>query len=514
VTAPHSLEAERALLGAALHDPHAASIASALRPECWYSPAHKLIAKVIAKLDDSGLPVDPIVVTDRLKVLGQLDAVGGYQALIDLSAEVVALNPDAIGEYAASLRTYARLREVGDAGREAAQATQALDLEAAERVLDAALDTPDGDGLASISDMAMAHVGLLSDRAEGRIRAIPTGLSSLDEVIFGCRPGESYVIAARPAMGKTTVAGQLALNFADAGNRVLFASLEMSAPELMDRWVANLARVDSMHLARPAPHDMAAAEQALQALKALPIDVIDSPEQSVATIRAHARARRPDVILVDYLQLVEGKGERTRQEEVAGVARGLKKLARALDCVVIALSQISRGVESRVDKRPTLADLRESGEIENAAGVVLGLYREYAYDSTADPTHLEVIVLKNRHGPRQTAHCVIDLQWQAITGGEPKAGTRDSSRIEEMWRLMAERTLTRARAEGQEVGHGFMERKWLQAVEENLRRDFTAQAREAWDEHPHQQVDYYIWRIDPKLARRDWSIPLPETVVS
>lgn len=508
MTAPNNLEAERALLGAALLDPDAAAIASALTPDCWYSPAHGVVAGAIASLDDKGLEVNAVSVAEYLAVNRQLNAAGGHQGLLDITADVSVTNPKAISQLADTLRSYARDRRYMAAGLEAARAAEQRDQEGAERALESALDVHDESGLVAIEDMATDHLALLEARAAGKIPGIPTGMASLDEYLINLRLGELYVLAARPAVGKTTWVCQLALNLAAAGNRVMFCSLEMSQPELMDKFVANLGRVDSTHLTRPAPHDMAKAEQAIAALKHLPIDVIDASTQTVASIRGHARARKPEVIIVDYLQLVTAPG-RSRQEEIASIARGLKVLARSLNCVVVACSQLSRNVEQRVNKRPTLPDLRESGEIEQAAGVCLGLYRESVYDVNADDSDLECIILKNRHGPNGTAHLVVSLPWSMVTGGEPKVHRRDTSRIDQIWDLMAERTLEKAREQGQEIGHGFKERAWVKAVRNNLEKDFRDQANEYWREHPNQEVDYYIFKLDPTLSRRDWSIPLP-----
>lgn len=404
---PHDLPTERALLGAALIDPATAATVAALDPAVFYKPGHAHIAATIAALDQAGAPVDHITVADHLTTSGLHDTIGGTQTLADLLAN--AGTPTSATHYAHILTGHARLRAVLGYAGEAALAAQARDLPLALRHLEAALDTTPGDTPATpLADTLAAHLDILEARQNGDTTTIPTGLADLDSIIGGLRPGELYIVAGRPAMGKSAVGGQIALNLARHDTRVLYVTAEMSTVELTDRWLSNLSGVDITrihrgHLDQRHWTDIATT---IGRLAELPIDILDDPAPTLAQIRATARTTGAQAVVIDYLQLVHATGRtNNRQEEVAEVARGAKNLARALDIPVLALAQLHRGVESRVEKRPTLPDLRDSGEIENSAGIVIGLYRHDYYHptSTGHRGELEAIVLKNRHGAQGTA---------------------------------------------------------------------------------------------------------------
>lgn len=418
-TPPHDLDTERALLGAALTNPQAADTVADLHPAAFYSPAHAHIADAIRDLAAAGTPVDHFTVLDRLKARQLLDGGGGIQTLIDIAA--AGGIPSSATAYARIIVRHAECRTVIGWAGEAALAAYSGNVDTARAHLEAALDTPDtaGDATASIGELADDHMALLDARMRGDTTATPTGLADIDRLIGGLRNGELYVVAGRPGMGKSAMGGQLALNVARNGTRVLFVTIEMSTVELIDRWLANMADVDLGRIHRGDLDEPQAARigHALDELEELPIDIVDQANVDLATIRANARARHAQVIVIDYLQLVAAVGRVSkREEEVAEVARGAKNLARALDVPVVALAQLNRGVESRQDKRPGLADLRDSGEIENSAGIVLGLYRHDYYHpgSQMHRGEVEAIVLKNRHGAQGTAHLLFRGHLQRI----------------------------------------------------------------------------------------------------
>lgn len=418
---PHDVEAERALLSAAMLDQAAAEQAAAVPTDAWWHPAHQAIAGAVAALVAAGDPTDAVTVADRLARDGLLDRVGGHEGLVDLAAAGGA--PSAARHYAGIITRHARLRRIIAAATEAAEAAWRHDETAALAHLEAVLDDQPNaaDATTSIGDLLDDHLDLLEARGSGGTHTIPTGLAALDEIIAGLHPGELHVVAARPGVGKTALGGQIALHVADAGVPVLFASLEMSRVELTDRWLANLGHVDTTRMQRGTmtDADWHRIGVATGRLARLPITVLDDPVVTVPQIRAAARACGARLVVVDYLQLVTpttpAGRQVNRQEEVAQVARGLKVLARTLDVAVLALAQLNRAVEARWDKRPTLADLRDSGEIEAAAGVVIGLYRPYVHDQAAHhPAETELIVLKNRHGATGTAAARFEGYRQGI----------------------------------------------------------------------------------------------------
>jgi len=407
---PHDIATEAALIGAALIDDQAAAITAALPPSAWYHAGHAAIAATIRRLSDEGSPVDPHLVTGRLAAAGILEDVGGHQVLVNAMASCAATSSAPF--YAATLRGLARNRDVIAAAERALDAAYEGDIDAAVGSLEAGLDGQDNALAApAIGDLLADHLDLLELRQAGGIVTVPTGITDLDEVFGGgMKKGELYVIGARPGMGKTVVGGTVAMNAAQAGQRVMFASLEMSTAELLDRWLGGHARIDTVNLQQGRLHepDWIRITKSMQTLTPLGLRVLDRPEATVAEIRSAALSHRADLVVVDYLGLIKPAERRqNRQEEVAQIARSLKAMARRLDCPVVTLAQLNRGVEARVDKRPGLPDLRESGEVEQSAGAVVMLYRPHYYDSSADPGLIELIVCKNRHGRMKT----VEAAW-------------------------------------------------------------------------------------------------------
>jgi replicative DNA helicase len=425
---PSNLDTERALLSAAMWDPEAATIAASLDGDCWWSPAHLRIATAIGELERDGQAVDINTVVAQLKRAGALEMVGGMPGVQDLFRE---------GGTGTSATTYARiLRDDRDARATIAAAEAARDaaydrnMGLARACLSSVLDeVPADDTVGDVADLAPGYLDLLLARESGDARGMPTGWFDLDEIIGGLHGGNLVVVGARTGTGKTATLAQLTLNLAKTGARALFVSLEMPWPELLDRWVGNLGWVDTRDLRRGhlGDNDWPRTTAALGDLAALGIRIAKPATVTVPQIRAEARQHGSDVILVDYLQLVRAVGRRnaTRENDVGEISRTLKALALALDVPVVAAAQLNRGVEVRAVKRPELSDLRDSGQIEQDCDVAVMLYRPSGDDEEADPTHLELIVRKNRHGELGTAHMTfLGSTQHVVARAEPTGGRR------------------------------------------------------------------------------------------
>lgn len=422
---PHDLEAQRALLGAAMLDASAASVAASLALDAWYGQAHQEIAAVIGELDRAGEPVETRTVADKLGPEG-LALVGGHYELTEIMASCPA--PENATAYARIVRDNYRLREIAFAADNAKRAALSRDAKTAVGYLSAALDAaPDEDTVGDIAKLADEYLELLLRREAGETSTVPTGMYDLDHIIGGLHPGNFVVWGARTGQGKTATLCQLTLNLVKQGKRVLYVSLEMPWPELMDRWVGNIARINTRNLRRGQVGDRwAEASAAIAELAETGIRVARPTTMTVPAIRAEARQHKADVVIVDYLQLVHAvsRNNRNRENDVAEVSRSLKGLALALELPVCAAAQLNRNLESRVIKRPELHDLRDSGQIEQDADVVVCVYRESAYDDTANPDDIELIVRKNRHGELDTAHMTFLGPYQAVVSRVPESRMR------------------------------------------------------------------------------------------
>lgn len=425
---PQDLDAEKALLGACLLSPAAIAAArEVVKPADFYLPSHAQIFEAICVLDDEGSPADEVTVHAKLVRLGYGDSNRGRCGIT--RTDLLALRHDApavggASHYAALVADSARKRRLAEAGREITEA--ALDpthdaasvLSAAEAALleaarEESLDAGQADG-ASLVEEALARAEAARSHA-GALSGLPIGYAELDELVGGIEPGNLVVVGARPSMGKTAfLLGGL---LANAGRQtpVLVASLEMSRAELGPRLLGMLSGVSAQAQRRGRLTD-AQAERLRHAgdeLARLPFEVCDRSGATLGELHSSAKAMRArrglGLVVVDYLQLIEHVGAVERREvTIRQSAEGLKQLARNLGVVVIAAAQLNRGLEARIDKRPLLSDLRESGGIEQAADVVLFLYRDEVYrpDSAAAGT-AEVIVAKHRSGPTGT----VRLAW-------------------------------------------------------------------------------------------------------
>jgi replicative DNA helicase len=415
---PQNIEAEEAVLGALLIDPDAIiRLTTIVRPEDFYREKNGWIYDAIFTLHERREPVDYLTVVDELERRGQLEEVGGAAFMTSLINAV----PTSIhAEHYARIveRTATRRRLIDAAGQIAGLAYQEAD--DVEEVVDHAEQVLFGVSERRISRELVPIRQVLSeyyDRVEyltrhrGEMIGIPTGFSDMDKLLGGLQRSDMVILAARPSVGKTSLALSIAHNAAKKyGQRVAFFSLEMSNEQVVQRLISAETEIDSQRLRRGEIVDdewgrfMKATSDLAETL----FFVDDTPSISALELRTKARRLHAevgiDLLIVDYLQLMRGDyRSENRVQEISGISRAMKALARELNVPVLALSQLSRGVESRTDKRPILSDLRESGALEQDADVVIFIYRDEMYNENTERKNIaDVIVAKHRNGPTGT----------------------------------------------------------------------------------------------------------------
>ncbi|MCA1674910.1 MAG: replicative DNA helicase [Actinobacteria bacterium] len=413
---PHNLQAEESLLGAMLlsRDAIVSAVEVQLGPDDFYKPIHGHIFEAITSLYARGEPADPVTVADELRRAGLAEVVGGPAVLVSLQANTPAIGN--AGRYARIVEEHALLRRlIGVAGDIAEMGYSvpedvAAAIDSAEALVFDVAQRRVTDSLASIRDLLerhLDHIEALYERGQD-ITGVPTGFIDLDTQLAGLQPSNLIIVGGRPGTGKTSFALGLAAHAAlESQTPVLLFSLEMSHLELTQRMLCSEARVDAtrMRNGRLLETDWPKISHAVGRLAEAPIFIDDNPHLTVMEIRAKARRLKSrsglGLIVIDYLQLMTGRARaENRQVEVSEISRGLKILARELEIPVIALSQLSRNLETRADKRPVLADLRESGSLEQDSDVVIFLYRDEVYNrDSPDRGTAEVIVAKHRNGP-------------------------------------------------------------------------------------------------------------------
>jgi replicative DNA helicase len=417
---PHNLQAEAALLGATLlsRDALAASAETGLTADEFYKPAHGHIYDAVITLDRRAEAIDAVTVADELTRAGLLDIVGGLATLITLQSDTPATSN--AGRYARIVREMAQLRRLAGVAGEIAEVAYSLPsdvpaaVDAAEALIFAVGETNLADTVVSVDTLlaeGLDYLDTLYQRGD-TVTGTPTGFYELDSLLSGLHGGDLVVLGARPAVGKSSFALDIARHIAfDRRQPALVFSLEMSRRQITQRLIAAEARVDLARVrnGRLSETDWPKLSAAVTRMREAPLYLDDKRDVTITELRAKARRLRSrlgglGVVVVDYVQLMQAEGRNeNRQIEVAQISRGLKVLAGELDVPVVALSQISRNVEQRADKRPTLADLRESGALEADADVVILLYRDELYnEASADRGVAEVIVAKQRNGPTGT----------------------------------------------------------------------------------------------------------------
>jgi len=421
---PYSATAEQAVIGSMLIDVRCVpDVLEKVRADEFYIKDNRDIFETIYAMFSYAQTIDPVTVLEQMKIRGV------YEERFDnYLAQVMSMTPTAANvlEYAAIVRDKALLRRLGDAAdeitamvNEGAGEAETL-LEAAERKIYALRQGRSNGGLKPIAEVMQTVFDELSAAADSgsKIPGIPTGLPDMDSQILGLNKSELILIAARPGMGKTSIALNMAMHVAmNEHKTVAIFSLEMSREQLVTRLLSRASLVASQNLltGQLSEQQWRSVTEAAQALSATDILIDDNPMLTVADMNAQCRRiRKLDLVVIDYLQLMQSAGSghtwsnESRTQAVSDISRMLKIMAKELNVPVICLSQLSRANESRTDKRPMLSDLRESGAIEQDADVVIGLYRDGYYNKECEnPNLAEAIVLKNRKGSTGT----VELTW-------------------------------------------------------------------------------------------------------
>lgn len=413
---PSSIEAEKSVLGGIFLKPDIfGDVVEILHPNDFYKNGHKLIYEAMRDIYNSGTGIDPIVVVNKLKKNEKFDELVGEQLLFDIISDVpTAAN---IIEYAKIVKEKATLRRLGEVGTKivelAYEGYEEVDniLDKAEGMIFKISENVDSKDLVSLKDVIAQEFVRLEKvyQNKGVATGISSGFSDFDQMTSGFHPSDLIILAARPAMGKTAFALNLALNAAMKSKKgVLLFSLEMSSSQLLQRLLSIEAGIELQKIRNGFldPDDWGKLGLASMKLSNSEINIADLPNVNVLEIRAIARrlkaAGKLDMIIIDYLQLIKGNSTRgdNRQQEISEISRALKGIARELDIPIIALSQLSRATEQRADRRPMLSDLRESGAIEQDADMVMFLYRDDYYNEDSEDKGLtEVIIGKQRNGP-------------------------------------------------------------------------------------------------------------------
>ena len=422
---PHNEEAEKSVLGSAMLSKDALlDVLSHVRPKDFYSSIHKEIFEVILELNHKNAPVDTLTVSEELKKRNSLEMVGGRAYIATLSMSVPTTSNAA--EYAKIVAEKSTLRQLIQAAsdiieksyQEKMEAEEVIDF--AERNIFEISQQKQTKDFTPLKDVLLENLNLIDKAAnmEGGITGVASGFSDLDEITAGLQRSDLIVLAARPAMGKTAFALNVAQQAATkAGAKIIIFSMEMSKEQLGQRLLAIESRIELQRLktGKLDQQHWIQIQEAMDQLSPANIFIDDTPGISIMEIKNKCRRLKAekglDLILVDYLQLMnyEGRSE-SRHQEITALSRAFKQLAREMDCPVILLSQLSRGPEQRSGdaKRPVLSDLRDSGAIEQDADIVLFLYRdEYYNPDTEEKNICEVSIAKHRSGPTG----IVKLAW-------------------------------------------------------------------------------------------------------
>lgn len=444
-TAPHSVEEEMSVLGAMMIESQAVdSVLGMLQPDDFYVPAHREVYQAMLRVREEGHAIDIVTLKDDLEARGLLNRAGGVALLVEMARDVPsASNADS---YARRVKQYATLRQLQRVGRQISDLVTEKNLSTKEKLGRAEamvyeLSGADEKGFRSLSDLSHQTFEEAEKLKQGikPVEGISSGYPSLDRIITGFEPGHLIVVAARPAMGKTSLGLNMALSAArrEDGGAVAVFSLEMTSDQLIKRLISMEKEVMTSTMRKVPLHqnDFDRIADACDELNDLPIYIDEQSDMTVMRMAGMCRRldselrRKGDqglsMIFVDYLQLIKhpGKSE-SRNTEIGEIARGLKELSKSLKVPVVAAAQVNRAVEGRHDKRPMLSDLRESGSIEAEADVVMSIYRDSYYKRDPDeeqvfdpelPEIAEVEVLKNRHGGTGTVYMAFKPAFTQFT---------------------------------------------------------------------------------------------------
>lgn len=442
---PHNREAEQSVIGAIFLDPQSLITASEiLLADDFYHNAHKQIFETMLRLSDQGKAIDVVTVTEELSAKKEIEDVGGLSYLLELANAVpTAAN---VAHYAKIVEEKALLRrlirvatKIVEDGYTREDEVEALLGEAEKKMMEVANRKNAGD-FKHVKDVLVETFDNIEQMQsqKGDVTGIPTGFRDLDHITAGFQRNDLIIVAARPSVGKTAFALNVAQSVAvQARENVAIFSLEMGAEQLVMRMLCAEGNIDAQVLRTGAltTEDWGKLTMAMGSLSNSGIFIDDTPGVRINEIRAKCRRLAQEhglgMILIDYLQLIQGSGKpgENRQQEVSEISRSLKGLARELKVPVIALSQLSRGVEQRQDKRPMMSDLRESGSIEQDADIVAFLYRDDYYDKESESKNMiEIIIAKQRNGPTGTVTLAfkkefnkfINVDWSQMPPPPPR----------------------------------------------------------------------------------------------
>ena len=414
---PQNLEAEKSVLGAILIDENVISdLVTIVKPRDFYEPKHQAIFDAMLKLFEKSSPIDLLTLTDQLKKTKDLAKIGGSAYLAELTNYVpTASHAEAYAKMVAQTATRRRLikasTSITDLAYEEGTTVDEL-LGKAEKEIFSVSDSNSVGDLVSLEDILTDSFDRIEalHKNQGALRGVSTGYRDLDNMTAGFQRSDLLILAARPAMGKTTFVTNFASNVATIANQPVFVfSLEMSKEQLVDRMLADASGVDSWKIrtGNLNDEDFSKLSEAMGEMAEAPIMIDDTPGLSILEMRTKARRaahnRELGLIIVDYLQLMQASvrsKDGNRVQEVSEISRGLKLIARERNVPVVALSQLSRTVENRNPKIPQLADLRESGSIEQDADIVMFIYREAYYEPETERQNItDLIIAKHRNGP-------------------------------------------------------------------------------------------------------------------
>lgn len=419
-TPPHNLEAERAILNSLLmNGNYVAQICEILTMQDFYLSAHKILFQIIIDLEQHKKQIDIITVQDELTKRNQLDVVGGVTYLVTLQEDIPIFGM--LEQYAHMVKEKSILRELINIGSHVISKCYTQEEESVDSILDEAEKN-----IFEIANKRVSNSFVQLDiwlkktfknlsalkTNTGGLTGIPTDFTALDQMTSGFQKSDLIVLAARPAMGKTALALNMALAAAKSGHKVGIFSLEMSAEQLTLRLLSIESEIPHYNIKNAiiSSEEWITLTETAGNLAQLEVSIDDSPMVNIMELRAKARklkaAGKLDILIIDYLQLLySAKKHENRHQEVSEISRSLKSLAKELEITVLALAQLSRAVDSRTDKHPILSDLRESGAIEQDADVILFLYRDIVYNPESENPHgAEIIIGKQRNGPTGTVH--------------------------------------------------------------------------------------------------------------
>ncbi len=434
---PQHIEAEQAVLGAMLISQDAVTEAvELLQPDDFYRNSHQMIFEVMQGLFEHGQPVDVITVTAALQAReGALEAVGGASYVAELAASMptalhVVHYSNIVREKAVLRRIIATATELANQGYQGEDSSADILAEAETKILSLSQNqrVRDFTHISEVLENTFERIEQLY-ASEGKLTGVPTGYSELDRMTSGFQRSDLIIVAARPSVGKTAFALNIAQNVAvRAGLPVAIFSLEMSKDQLVQRMLCAEAYIDGHKMRNGTldDDDWPKLSMGVSTLSNSPIYIDDSPGITVPEMRAKLRRLKSEAglgfVCIDYLQLIHGRrnsGE-NRQQEISEISRSLKQLARELEVPVVALAQLSRGVEQRQDKRPMLSDIRESGSIEQDADIVAFLYRDDYYDPESERKNIiEIIIAKQRNGPTGKVDLVFLKNFNKFVNLDP-----------------------------------------------------------------------------------------------